>query len=122
LLSEVAALRRELADAKTAAEKAARRAEIERALTDAGAIDLEITTPLVEEALDGMEEPDVGEAVRGVRNREGVPVPACGRAGREELGDGGGVGSGVGLEDLAGDARSSGDRSDLLRYLRARRS
>ena len=122
LLAEVAALRRELADAKSAAEKAVRRTEIERALTDAGAIDLEITTPLVEDALGGMDEADVGEAVRAVRNSKGFLFRRAASAGVKSAAMAGESGRGVGLEDLAGDARSSGDRSDLLRYLRARRS
>ena len=122
LLAEVAQLRRELADAKSAAEKAARRTAIERALTDAGAIDLEITTPLVEEALGGMDEADVGEAVRAVRDSKGFLFRRAASAGVKSAAMAGESGRGVGLEDLAGDARSSGDRGDLLRYLQARRS
>lgn len=121
LLAEVAALRQELADAKGTAEKAARRAAIERALTDAGAIDLEITTPLVEEAMFGMAEPDVGAAVRAVRGEKGFLFRKAGGVGLRSAAMAGERGRGVGLEDLAGDARSTGDRSDLLRYLRARR-
>lgn len=126
LLAEVAGLRRELADAKSAAEKAGRRAAIERALTEAGAIDLEITTPLVEEVLAGMEPvdggADVNGAVRAVRNSKGFLFRKAVGGGLKSSSMAGEYGRGVGLEDLAGDARSTGDRSDLLRYLRARRS
>jgi len=123
LLAEVAALRGELADAKSAAEKAGRRAEIEGVLTAAGAIDLEITTPLVEDVLGSMENGDVGKAVREVRASKRFLFRATGGggSGRGSVMAGQPAGGGVGLEDLAGDAKSSGDRSDLLRYLRARR-
>jgi hypothetical protein len=126
LLAEVAALRRELAAARGAAERAARRAEIERALGAAGAIDLEITVPLVESAVAEMDEPDIAEAVRAVKSGKaflfrpaiGAGSGASGARGAAMAGE---TVRGAGLEDLAGDARSSGHRGDLLRYLRARR-
>lgn len=121
LLAEVAALRRELADAKTAAERAARRAAIERALTDAGAIDLEITTPLVERAMAETDAPDAAAAVRSVRDAKGFLFRRAVSASAKGSAMAGASVRGAGLEDLAGDARSSGDRGDLLRYLRARR-
>lgn len=123
LLAEVAALRKELADARAAAEKAGRRGAIERALAEAGAIDLEITTPLVEEVMGTDEGIDVGKAVRAVRASKGFLFRGGGGAGGGKGSVMAGVssGDGIGLEDLAGDARGSGDRSDLLRYLRARR-
>ena len=121
LLAEVAALRRDLVEAKGAAENAARRAEIERALASAGVIDLEITSPLVEEVVGSMEVPDIGKAVREVRSSKGFLFRQPAGTGLKSAAMAGVNGRGAGLEDLAGDARSTGDRSDLLRYLRARR-
>lgn len=119
---EVTSLRAELANVRAEAERAARRAEIERELAAAGAIDLEITTPLVEDVLGGMEEPDVAKAVREVRGGKGFLFRGVGGGGvLSEAMAGERAAAGTGLDDLAGDARDSGDRSDLLRYLRARR-
>lgn len=119
---EVTTLRAELANAKADVERAGRRADIERELAAAGAIDLEITTPLVEEVLAGMEEPDVSKAVREVRGGKGFLFRGSAGGGVLSEAMAGERSAAVnGLDDLAGDARESGDRSDLLRYLRARR-
>ncbi len=122
LESRVAELEAALAEARAAAASAARRSEIERELTAAGAIDLEITTPLVEQVVAGMDEPDVGRAVREVRAGKSFLFRAKPGGGvRSESMAGEPAQAGPGLDDLANEARSSGDRADLLRYLRARR-
>jgi hypothetical protein len=122
LESEVARLRAELASARAAAASAARRAEIERELAAAGAIDLEITAPLVERAVSAMDEPDIAAAVREVKAGKGFLFRAVAGGGvRSAAMAGEPARAGLGLEDLASDARTSGDRGDLLRYLRARR-
>ena len=111
-----------LAAARAAAAAAARRAEIERALTAAGAIDLEITTPLVEQVVGNMEEPDIVKAVREVRAGKSFLFRTTAGGGvRSESMAGQAGPAGATLGDLASDARASGDRTDLLRYLRARR-
>lgn len=122
LEARVAGLEADLVEARAGAERAERRAEIEHALIEAGAIDLEITAPLVEEAVLRTGEADVGRAVREIK---------AGKAFLFRAAPGGGIRSAAmagqapavasGLEDLASEARSSGDRGDLLRYLRARR-
>ncbi len=122
LEARVLELESALAEARAAAMAAARRAEIERALTAAGAIDLEITTPLVEQVVAGMDEPDIGKAVREVRAGKSFLFRTSTSGGvRSESMAGRPSGAGPGLDDLASEARASGDRADLLRYLRARR-
>lgn len=122
LEAELAALRVELAASRADAARADRRASIERELTAAGAIDLEITTPLVEQVVSAMDTPEVRKAVRQVvrdkpflfRSLPGGGVSSEAMAGERASG-------GASLEEMASEARSSGDRGDLLRYLRARR-
>ncbi|USN99752.1 MAG: hypothetical protein H6810_03575 [Phycisphaeraceae bacterium] len=121
LEARVVELERALGEAQSSAEAAVRRAEIERALTEAGAIDLEITTPLVEEVVSAMEEPDIGKAVREVRAGKSFLFRGVGGGVASEAMAGESASAGPGLDDLASEARDSGDRGDLLRYLRARR-
>lgn len=122
LESRVIELEGALAEARAAVASASRKAEIERALTAAGAIDLEITTPLVEQVVSGMDEPDVGKAVRDVRaGKSFLFRTAAGGGVKSEAMAGDSAVAGSGLDDLASDAKASGERGDLLRYLRARR-
>lgn len=120
LEAKVAELEAALAASRAEAAGAALRTEIEHELVSAGAIDLEITVPLVERIVEEMGEPDVGKAVREVRTNKGFLFRSPGGVKSESMA-GEAARGGVGLEDLASDARSSGDRGDLLRYLRARR-
>lgn len=122
LESRAAGLEADLAEARAGVERAERRAEIEHALIEAGAIDLEITAPLVEQAVLAMEEPDIAKAVREVKAGKGFLFRAPSPAGiRSAAMAGQPAAGGSGLEEMASAARSSGDRGDLLRYLRARR-
>ena len=105
---------------------------IERELTAARAVDLETACLLTEAAIGEMDEPDVVLAVRELKSRKpflfsGVSHGIDGGAGYGNgsamsavAGNGTGT-SGHGLGQLASSARSSGDRNELLRYLRARR-
>jgi hypothetical protein len=100
-----------------------RRGEIDRELTAAKAVDLETARLLTEAVIAEMDEPDVVLAVRELCDRKpflfgakrhaasgGVAMsPDQVRGGDEEL------------STIAQRAKSSGDRSELLRYLRARR-
>ena len=100
-----------------------RRGEIDRELTAAKAVDLETARLLTEAVIAEMDEPDVVLAVRELCDRKpflfgakrhaasgGVAMsPDQGQGGDEEL------------STIAQRAKSSGDRSELLRYLRARR-
>ena len=132
LRARIAELERTLTEARATADAAERRRTMERLLTEADAIDLETALLLTEAAVGGMDEPDVSLAVREVRERKPFLF------GRGAGGIGGGVGRGVGrgaamaaaddgldaaelLEEIAAEARESGDRRALLRYLRERR-
>jgi len=110
----------ELSSARESLAGVERRAEIERALSGASVVDLETAVMLTESAIAEMDTPDVAVAVRDLRARK--PFLFGER--------GGGVSSAMGarsasdedpLGDLAASARGSGDRAELLRYLRARR-
>ncbi len=101
--------------------------QIERELVKAEAIDLETAMMLTEAAVLEMDEPDVQSVVRELRKRKaflfkGSTGGSRGRGGRVSA-----MSSVVQDGDaeeraLAAFARSSGDRSALLRYMRLRRS
>ena len=118
--TRVGELEGELSSARDALASVERRAEIERALGGSGAVDLETAVMLVESALSSMDEPDVGRAVRELRARKpflfggGDGGLSSAMGARRETGD-------DGIGELATRARGSGDRRELLRYLRARR-
>lgn len=125
LEGRVAELEASLVSANDAVKMVERRGEIDRELVSAKAVDLETARLLTEAAIGGMAAPDVAAAVRelcdrkpflfackkhGKRVGDGVAMgPASVRRGEEEL------------ESMASSARVSGDRSELLRYLRVRR-
>lgn len=100
-----------------------RRGQIDRELTAAKAVDLETVRLLTEAVIDEMDEPDVVLAVRELCDRKPFLF------GRMRHGASAGVsmspasegGGGEALGEMARSARTSGDRSELLRYLRARR-
>jgi len=110
----------ELGAAREALAGVERRAEIERALSGASVVDLETAVMLTESAVAQMDEPDVELAVRELRARkpflfgDSVGGVSSAMGARVSSGDGG-------LGELASRARGSGDRGELLRYLRARR-
>ncbi|MHB1156092.1 MAG: hypothetical protein ACYC26_04555 [Phycisphaerales bacterium] len=99
-----------------------RRQKIDQMLVESDAVDLEAARLLTELAVEQMDEPDVAAAVEELRQRK----PYLFR--RRHSGGGGGAAlsprprnsSGV-LDDAAEQASQSGDRRDLLRYLRLRR-
>jgi len=119
----VAELEVQLASANDAVKTVERRGEIDRELVAAKAVDLETARLLTEATIGEMDSPDVAIAVRELCDRKpflfackkhGVNTglamgPAAVRNGTDEL------------ESMASSARSSGDRSELLRYLRVRR-
>lgn len=112
----------ELASARDMVASVERRSEIELALTESGTIDLETSRLLTESAIASMDEPDIEVAVRELRARKpylfdkgagaasaSVMGAMTSKSGDDELGS------------MADKARGSGDRAELLRYLRARR-
>ena len=111
-------------------DAAERRGRIDQALVESGAADLEAARLLTEAAVARMDEADVELAVDELRRgrpylfrRRDDPASSVAGAG----GFGGAMaarprgGDGEGLEDAAEAAAVSGDRRDLLRYLRLRR-
>ena len=128
--ARVIELEKELEESHESVRSVERRSAIDMELIAAKAIDLETARMLTEATIGEMDTPDVGIAVRelcdrkpflfagrrgnghGVHGAQGVsmgPGQAQGRGGDDEM------------DELARHARSSGDRSELLRYLRVRR-
>lgn len=121
--ARVSELETELASANEALISTQRRGEIERELTAARTVDLETACLLTEATIGEMDEPDVAVAVRELKARKPF-LFSCSKHGVH-------AGSAMsaqassqsgGLGELASSARSSGDRNELLRYLRARRA
>jgi hypothetical protein len=110
LSAKVAELETALGKANEMISHVERRGEIDRELTAAKAVDLETARLLTEAVIAEMDQPDVVMAVRELCDRKPF-LFGCKRHG---------VG-GDALGAMASSARSSGDRGELLRYLRARR-
>ncbi len=123
LEGRVSELESALASANESVAAVERRSQIDLELVAAKAIDLETARLLTEATIAEMDSPDVSVAVRELCERkpflfackkpsvhQGVSMgPAAVRHGDDEL------------ETMASKARSSGNRSELLRYLRVRR-
>jgi len=123
LETRVQELEQSLARARETIAHVERRGEIDRELTAAKTIDLETARLLTEATIGEMDEPDIAVAVRELCDRKPF-LFAC-RDGGVHVGASMSPSVGSGVEDesgvLARRARSSGDRSELLRYLRVRR-
>ncbi len=123
LRAKIAQLESALGSAQQTIVQVERRGEIDRELTAARAVDLETARLLTEAVIAEMDEPDVVLAVRELCDRKPFlfgsrrPAPVGGVSMSPTV-RGGGEGA---LSSMAQQARSSGDRSELLRYLRARR-
>ncbi|XAL97942.1 hypothetical protein OT109_10055 [Phycisphaeraceae bacterium D3-23] len=99
-----------------------RRERIDALLNEAHTVDLEAARLLTEVAVAGMDEPDVASAVTDLRRHKpylfesgGVGLPsAMGPRDPDQDNDP--------VVEAASQARVTGDRRDLLRYLRLRRS
>jgi len=124
LKEQIIQLEAQLAEAQRTIAHTQRRAEIERELTAARAVDLETATLLTEAAIAEMDQPDVAIAVRELASRKPFLFAAHRAAGPA------GVSMSPAPTDdkhhavnsIAQRARVSGDRAELLRYLRARRT
>lgn len=108
--------------------RAERRRSIDAALVEASAIDLETARLVVESELSQADDPSAEDAVaRAVEVTRASKPFLFGAASEPSFPAGGAMApmaappDGDGLEDLASSARSSGDRRELMRYLRARR-
>lgn len=126
--AKVSALETELSSANEAVVSTQRRGDIERELTAARAVDLETACLLTEATIGEMDEPDVAVAVRELKARK--PFLFSSGTHSTHMGNGNRGSSmsaqsshsmGDGLGQMASSARMSGDRNELLRYLRARR-
>ena len=97
-----------------------RRQTVDQLLVESDAVDLEAARLLTEAALEQMDEPDIKAVVDDLREhkpylfRQAGSVSGGSMSARLRNGS-------VELDDAAADAASSGDRRDLLRYLRLRR-
>lgn len=116
----LAELEKQLDEAKQAAGRAELRSRLEREAQALDAVDVETVVLLAQAALAGMDAPDVGAVLRDLKRRK----PFLFRAGAQPAAMAPDAGSG---EDLAlaralDEARASGDRQALLRYLRMRRN
>jgi len=135
LESRVAELTGTLAQAREALDAAERRHEIDLALVEAGAIDLETARLVADAVVSRQEQRDVKKAVRELRSTKGflfaadtqvaptnhnrrarVPGRAPGIMGAKLT-----PSEPAPLRAAADAAAASGDRGDLLRYLRAKR-
>lgn len=119
LEAEVAALRTVVAQLQQQIEGADRRRTIEKALTDNQAVDLETATLLTEAAMSGPGSPDAASAVRDLRKRK--PFLFHPTSTRGSAMSGAVSGGDHGMNQAADEARASGDRAALLRYLKMRR-
>lgn len=116
----LAELEKQLDEAKEAAGRAELRSRLEREAQALDAVDVETVVLLAQAALAGMDAPDVGAVLRDLKRRK----PFLFRAGVQPAAMAPDAGSG---EDFAlaralEEARASGDRNALLRYLRMRRN
>lgn len=123
LEAQVLELESQLSSARETISSVERRGEIDRELTAAKAVDLETARLLTEAAIGEMDEPDVAIAVRDLCQRKPFLFACRSGGGRRGTAmspapSGGAVDE---LDEIAQRARSSGDRSELLRYLRVRR-
>jgi len=96
-----------------------RRRRIDQSLIESEAIDLEAARLLTEAAVEQMDEADVDAAVTELKRRKPYLF-------RRSVGTGGGMSpkprrNGSSVDDAAETAAVSGNRRDLLRYLRLRR-
>jgi hypothetical protein len=129
LREENEALRAQVAELETALAGVSARFELERSLTELGVLDMETALAVAEPRVRGGETPavvarDLSRSKPFLFRRGGVP--GGGSLGGGSLGgiSASGVSGGVpaSLESLAEEARLSGDRRALTRYLRRRRA
>lgn len=126
LEARIAALEAELAESEARVVATERRYEIDRVLADAGALDAETARVMTETFIEQMQLDDVAEAVELLRERKPFLFSRGSAAVPPGLPSGASAGAAASpgaadLEDMAEEARSSGARRELLRYLRARR-
>lgn len=122
----VVELEAELRSAREALMKAELRTEMDAALIGARSLDLETGRLVLEHELGQMDEPDVEAALARVQASKPFLFAGDGgaRGGSGSTAMAAGVdaaGAGADLERLAAGIRETGDRRELMRYLRLRR-
>ncbi|MFT5424118.1 MAG: hypothetical protein ACI89L_001911 [Phycisphaerales bacterium] len=118
------AAEQEAAAARERAGTVERRGEMERRLREAGAVDIPTGMLLLDVEAAGEETLDVETAVGSLRESKPFLFRRSGGGRRRASAMSASTGSraGVDLGSLAEEARESGDRTALLRYLRGRRA
>lgn len=117
LEGKLAAAEKSLSEAREALDASERKRQIERELVKQGAIDVETAALLTEAAVSGMDKPDARAAIAELKRGKPFLFRASPRASAMS----GVVEEASSLDRAAGEARASGDRRALLRYLRMRR-
>lgn len=121
LEAELEALRKQAQEAQETIARLERRQQIDALLTEADVIDLEAARLLTEAAIAGMSEPDVKLAIEDLRRHKPWLFRRSGAGGAMAMGPRQEARN-LSVEEAAQAAAASGDRRDLLRYLRLRRS
>lgn len=120
LQSELDALRRQLDESRQTIVSLERRQRIDELLAEVEPIDRDVARLLTEAAVARMDEPDVALAVEDLRHHKPWlfrPAQQVGRAMPARIQP-----STEAAEEAAAHAAATGDRRDLLRYLRLRRN
>ncbi len=122
LENELAELEQTLSETRAALDDAERRHEIDRQLVEADAVDLETARLLTEASVGQMGEGDVSEAVSELKRTKPFLFKRAARAQASAMSGALECGRCDELQDAAENARATGDRRTLLRYLRLRRT
>ena len=111
----------ELGQARAAIDQLDRRQRIDEMLADADAADLEVARLLTEAAVEAMDEPDVALAVADLKRHKPYLFRLCTQPGASAMPAHHQDAGAHQAEQAAQRAIDTGDRRDLLRYLRMRR-
>lgn len=120
LEQELAEAKERIADLEQRLSSESRRYELERQLSEAGVVDLETALVLAERKLED-ESVTVEQAVSSLKSSKGFLFRGPERSSGASALSGSPARPRDSLEDLAREARETGDRRAVLRYLRRRR-
>ncbi|MEM1184160.1 MAG: hypothetical protein AAGI53_04070 [Planctomycetota bacterium] len=123
LARRIAELEADLARAEARLAAQAQRTAVERELAAAGVVDLETGLALAERLFEGGDEDDPVRAVARIRARKPFLFETRRERASAMSGEAPGTPGALSaeLDEIASSARATGDRKELLRYLRARR-
>lgn len=116
----LADLEKQLSDARASMGRFELRTRLEREAEAMGAIDVEAVVLLAQEAMSGLDASEAGAVVRDLKRRKPLLFRAVAQPSAMAADPGTGAGD-EGLARALEEARVSGDRRALLRYLRMRR-